>query len=53
MTFNLAIRGLTYTRHITSSLGWVGAGIVFTFIRSRRQVGMRTPRTSRTGRLSR
>jgi hypothetical protein len=29
MTFTPAIRRLTYTTHITSSLGWVGAVIVF------------------------
>lgn len=29
MTFTPAIRRLTYTMHITSSLGWVGAVIVF------------------------
>lgn len=29
MRFTLAIRRLTYTTHITSSLGWVGAVIVF------------------------
>lgn len=29
MTFNPAIRRLTYATHVTSSLGWVGAVIVF------------------------